>query len=160
MVCQRVWDQHPAKAYRKLPTILCYKFPDYVPPHQILLLSNLISIFIIHDMREQYEAFCIYLTNRYKGAQVLENGLAHLQTYCPIWLRLALVSRVVETGMVLASANEYLRSLCGMGILCCNEDLRPKAHNAMQYRCPSFTMLGCTIASNGSLSALYIDSTF
>ena len=46
MVCQRVLDQHPAKAYRKLPTILCYKFPDYVPPHQILLLSNLISIFI------------------------------------------------------------------------------------------------------------------
>ena len=88
-----VWDQHPAKAYRKLPTILCYKFPDYVPPHQILLLSNLISIFIIHDMRVQYEAFYIYLTNRYKGAQVLENGLAHLQTYCPIWLRLALVCR-------------------------------------------------------------------
>ena len=47
----------------------------------------------------------------------------------------------METGMVLASANKYLRSLCGMGILCSNEDLRPKAHNAMQYWCPSFAML-------------------
>ena len=68
MVCQRVWDQHPAKAYRKLPTILCYKFPDYIPPHQILLLSNLISIFIIHDMRVQYEAFYIYLIQPVQGS--------------------------------------------------------------------------------------------
>ena len=136
------------------------------PGLQIRLLSNLISIFnfIIHDisdMRVQYEAFYIYLIQPVQGSSSFRkwpcssaNLLSDMAYTCP---------RVVETGMVLASANEYLRSLCGMGILCSNEDLRPKAHNAMQLdvlrlRCYG----GCimTIASNGSLSALYIDSTF